>query len=312
MPEATGAPGAASYSYYPGCSLHSTGLEYNQSVLAVFRHLGLNLVELDGWNCCGASSAHALDQFLALALPARNLALAQESDRDLAVPCAACFNRMKSVQHHFKNDPECRDQLLDAIGDHDPGAVSVRHILSVLYEDYGCERISDQVRRPLTGLKVAAYYGCLLVRPPEVVQFDDPDHPHVMPDLLIAAGAEVVEWSDSTECCGGSLSLSRSDIVYRLVGQLASRAREAGAQALVTACPLCQVNIEMRQQKTKKSGTPNLPVFYFTELLGLAFGLQETKKWWRMHLIDPRPLLDSLGLLKLGAAYAVSESRNPG
>lgn len=296
MSEATATPVAASYSYYPGCSLHSTGLEYNQSVLAVFHHLGLNLVELDGWNCCGASSAHALDASLALALPARNLALAQEADRDLAIPCAACFNRMKSVQHRYANDPECRGQLLEAIGDHDPQAVSVRHILDILYEDCGCERISAQVRRPLAGLKVAAYYGCLLVRPPEVVQFDDPDDPHVMPDLLKAAGAEVVDWSDSTECCGGSLSLARADIVYRLVGQIASRAQEAGAQALVTACPLCQVNIEMRQQKNKKSDTPNLPVFYFTELLGLAFGIPEAKKWWGKHLIDPRPLLVSLGL----------------
>lgn len=286
-----------SYSYYPGCSLHSTGLEYNQSVLAVFRHLGLELLELDGWNCCGASSAHAMDPFLALALPARNLVLAQAAEHDLAVPCAACFNRIKSVQHRFAIDPDCRQQVLEAIGTPDFPTVPVRHILEILYEDVGAQGIAAQVRRPLRGLKVAAYYGCLLVRPPEVTQFDDPDHPHVMPDLLQAAGAGLVDWSEMTECCGGSLSLSRSDIVYRLVGLLASRAQEAGAQALVTACPLCQVNIEMRQHKNTKASAPNMPVFYFTELLGLAFGLPEAKKWWAKHLIDPRPLLDSLGLL---------------
>lgn len=276
------------YSYFPGCSLHSTGLEYGLSARAVFEHLGMELVELHGWNCCGASSAHALDHFLSLALPARNLALAQDAGHDLVVPCAACFNRMKSVIHALEHDPDQRDELQQAVGFQYKGQTAVRHLMSILHEDYGCERITDRVVQSLEGLKVAAYYGCLLVRPAQVVQFDDPDHPMVMTDLLRAAGAQVMDWSDATECCGGSLSLSRSDIVYRLVGHLVERAREAGAQALVTACPLCQVNIEMRQREKEK-----MPVFYFTELLGLAFGLPEAKQWWGKHLIDPEPLLAS-------------------
>jgi heterodisulfide reductase subunit B len=297
MPVAASTAITASYSYFPGCSLHSTGLEYNQSVLAVFAHLGLDLIEMEGWNCCGASSAHAVDQFLALALPARNLVIAQESNRHLAVPCAACFNRMKSVQHHFEHNPESRTQVLSALNVPELKTVPVRHILGILYEDFGAKRLAAQIRHPLKGLKVAAYYGCLLVRPPEVVQFDDPEHPHIMPELLTASGAEVVSWSDMTECCGGSLSLSRADIVYHLVGSLANRAHEAGAQALVTACPLCQVNLEMRQGKGKTGDSVILPVFYFTELIGLALGLEEAPKWWAKHLIDPRPLLDSLRLL---------------
>ena len=140
--------------------------------------------------------------------------------------------------------------------------------------------------------KVFSYYGCLLVRPPEIAQFDDPDDPHVMADLLRAVGADVKTWSYATDCCGGSLSLSRSDIVSGLVTRLAERAREAGAEAFVTACPLCQVNLEMRQ-----TGQAKMPAFYFTELLGLAFGLPDAHKWWGKHLIDPRPMLRSAGLV---------------
>jgi heterodisulfide reductase subunit B len=167
------------------------------------------------------------------------------------------------------------------------GDVAVRPVLAVLYEDVGVERIAALVQEPLTGLRVVTYYGCLLVRPPEIAQFDDPDDPQVMAALLRAAGAEVRPWSNATDCCGGSLSLARADVVEGLVGKLAQRAREAGAEAIVTACPLCQVNLEMRQ-----TSAPKVPTFYFTELLGLAFGLPEARKWWGKHLIDPRPLLD--------------------
>jgi heterodisulfide reductase subunit B len=148
------------------------------------------------------------------------------------------------------------------------------------------------VKRPLTGLKVVPYYGCLLVRPPQVVQFDDPDNPQVMARILRALGAEVMEWSHATDCCGAGLSLSRADLVQNMVGRLAERAREAGAEAFVTGCPLCQVNLEMRQTQAAR-----LPAFYITELVGLALGIPGVEKWWRKHLIDPRPVLHSAGLV---------------
>ena len=280
-----------SYSFYPGCSLHSTGLEYGLSTQAVFKHLGLELVEVQDWNCCGASSAHALNHTLALALPSRNLALAQTAGRDLVIPCAACFNRVKGADYALRNDPETRAELEDLVGFHYTGELAIRPLLAVLYEDYGLSSISLQVQKPLTGLSVVTYYGCLLVRPPDIVRFDDPDNPSIMANLLSTLGAEVRPWSYATECCGGSLSLSRSDVVKGLVTRLAERAREAGAQAMVTACPLCQVNLEMRQ-----AGQEKMPVFYFTELLGLAFGLPEVGKWWGKHLIDPRPVLRQAGL----------------
>ncbi|HEU0295411.1 MAG TPA: CoB--CoM heterodisulfide reductase iron-sulfur subunit B family protein [Anaerolineales bacterium] len=278
-----------SYSYYPGCSLHSTGLEYGLSTRAVFQHLQLELKELLDWNCCGASSAHIFDHTLALALPARTLALAQAFGRDLVTPCAACYNRLQGADHAMRTDPRVRSEMESLLGFQYTGAVAVRPVLAVLYEDIGVERIAAQVRHPLTGLKVVTYYGCLLVRPPEIAQFDDPDNPQVMAALLRAVGAEVMPWSHATDCCGGSLSLGRSDVVGQLVGKLASRATEAGADAIVTACPLCQVNLEMRQ-----TTAPKVPTFYFTELLGLAFGLPEATKWWKKHLIDPGPALAKL------------------
>lgn len=280
-----------SYAYYPGCSLHSTGLEYGLSAKAVFAHLGLGLEELPGWNCCGASSAHALDHQMALALPARVIGLAQEHGGNLVTPCAACFNRLKGADHTLRHNEQVRAQIESIVDFHFTGEVKIRPLLAVLYQDYGTTRIAGQVHRPLAGLKVVTYYGCLLVRPPEVTQFDNPDDPQIMGELLKAVGAQVMPWSNATDCCGAGLSLSRTDIVQNLVGRLVMHAREAGADAIVTACPLCQVNLEMRQTDQVK-----MPAFYFTELLGLAFGLTEANKWWPKHLIDPRPVLHSAAL----------------
>lgn len=283
------------YTYYPGCSLHSTGLEYELSTQAVFRHLGVELVELSGWNCCGASSAHVISHTLALALPARNISLAQAVGYDVVAPCAACFNRMKSADYVLRSDPLMRAELEAVVGFKYSGEVSIRHVLAVLHDDFGPRKLAEVVRRPLQGLKVVTYYGCLLVRPPEVTQLDDPEDPRKMAALLQAAGAEVKPWSHATDCCGASLSLSRAEVVERLVGRLVERAQEAGADALVTACPLCQVNLEMRQTQRAK-----MPAFYFTELLGLALGLDEAQKWWGKHLIDPRPTLSQVGLAEKG------------
>lgn len=280
-----------SYVYYPGCSQHSTGLEYGLSTQAVFQRLGLELAELPDWNCCGASSAHALSHTLALALPARNLALAQARGSDFVTPCAACFNRMKGADYAMRTDPEVRSHIEELLGFSYTGQMRIRPVMGVLYDDYGPQRIAEQVKRPLIGLKVVPYYGCLLVRPPQVVQFDNPDNPQVMARILRALGAEVMEWSHATDCCGAGLSLSRADLVQNMVGRLAERAREAGAEAFVTGCPLCQVNLEMRQTQAAR-----LPAFYITELVGLALGIPGVEKWWRKHLIDPRPVLHSAGL----------------
>jgi heterodisulfide reductase subunit B len=211
---------------------------------------------------------------------------------DLTTPCAACYSRLKRTDYKLRTDQKTRKEIEDLIGFEYLDNVSIRPILGVIYEDYGLDRIQAEVNNPLVGLKVVTYYGCLLVRPPQIADFDDPDDPQIMEAVLRSLSAEVQPWSNATDCCGGSLSLSRSGIVKDLVGRLVARAREAGAEALVTACPLCQVNLEMRQVRSDL-----MPVFYFTELLGLAFGLPEAQKWWSKHLIDPRPLLRKAGLI---------------
>ncbi len=276
----------SAYTYYPGCSLESTACEYDASVRAVFNALEVQLLELEEWNCCGASSAHSVNPLLALALPARNLALAQPLGKDLVMPCAACFNRHKSADYELRHDPQRRKELEEIVGFSYQGNITVRPLLEVLTCGVGFERIRQQVRQPLRGLKAVGYYGCLLVRPPEVTQFENPENPRLMNELLDTLGAEPIEWSYATECCGGGLSLTKSSVAARLVNRLVERAREAGAAAIVTSCPLCQINLEMRQ-----SGGSKMPVFYFTELMGLAFGLDEAENWWSKHLIDPRPLL---------------------
>jgi heterodisulfide reductase subunit B2 len=281
------------FSYYPGCSLHSTASEYNDSVLAVFKALDAGLHELEDWNCCGASSAHIVSRTLSLALPARNIAIAQAAGRDVVMPCAACFNRHKSTDQVMRQSSEQRRLLEEIAGFSFNGEVSVRPLLDVVARDVGFEKVRSMVRKPLTGLRVVGYYGCLLVRPPEVTQYSSPDHPQDMELLLQALGAEARPWSYGTECCGGGLSLTKSKVAGRLVTRLASRASEAGAEAIVTTCPLCQVNLEMRQG----SAGPKMPIFYFTELMGLALGLDKATSWWGKHLINPAPLLKAKNLL---------------
>lgn len=276
------------YSYYPGCSLHATGKEFHQSTETVFAALGAPLHELDNWNCCGASSAHAVSPALTLALPARNLALAQRTGRDVVMPCAACFNRHRAADVALRTDAARRAQLERAVGFTYDGAVQVRALLDVVINDIGLERVRALVTHPLEGLRVVAYYGCLLVRPPEVTAFDDPEHPVTMDRILEALGADARPYAYATECCGGALSLTAPKSAARMVDRLVGYAREAGAAAMAVSCPLCQINLEMRQ-----SGKDKMPIFYITELMGLAFGQPEAEKWWKMHLIDPRPVLQT-------------------
>jgi len=284
------------FSYYPGCSLHSTACEYNDSVQETFKLLGAGLYELDDWNCCGASSAHSLNHALSLALPARNLAIAQKAGRDVVMPCAACFNRHKTADYAMRTDPEKRLYLEKAVDFTFSGSVQVRPLLDVIGNQIGLHQVKSLVKQPLHGLRVVGYYGCLLVRPPKITQFENPDNPTLMNRLLDTLGAEARPWSYATDCCGGGLTLTKSSLAAKLVNRLVDKAREAGAQALVTSCPLCQVNLEMRQSGGKTSGQEKMPVFYFTELMGLAFGLDQARSWWSKHLINPVPLLNSLTL----------------
>ena len=301
------------YALYPGCTLHSTGVEFGVSTELVCHALGLDMVEIPDWNCCGASSAHSMDHTLCLALPARNLAQAQQvqlsdrsddADLSLAIPCAACFSRLAAADLALQQDDAFRARMESVLDFHYDGRVRPRNLLDIFANDLSSHALSAKVARPLEGLKVASYYGCLLVRPPQYTgRWDDPEHPQSMDHLLQLMGAEPIPWSYGIECCGGSLTLNRSDVVVHLVDILARAAHEAGAQALVTACPMCMANVDGRQRfrggpplpRPPKPDYEPLPIFYFTELMALAFGLS-LKKVLGKHLVDPRPLLASLGI----------------
>jgi len=281
------------YWYYPGCSLHSTGAEYDQSARAVGQALGVEFVEVEDWNCCGASSVHTLGSpEVAAALPARNVMLAQREPWDLVAPCADCFYHSAVADDRLRGDDSFRASLEATVGLRYSGQGRPRTLLHVLASDVPVAKVAARVTCPLGGLRPACYYGCLLVRPPAVARrWDDPEHPVLMGRLLGAVGAQAVRWSYAVECCGASLAISRGDVVTRLVGRIVDGAEEAGANCLVTACPMCQANLESRQGARSQE----MPVFYFTELLGLAFGLPGVAGWLKKHLIDPRPLLTSLG-----------------
>jgi len=280
-------------SYYPGCSLHSTGLEYNESTQEVCRILDIELDELSDWNCCGAGSAHCTDEVLAVELAARNLATAEEAGLDLVIPCAACFNRFKVAEKHIR---EGKEPVIDTPYQ---GKIPVRHLLDFLSEEENLKLIKEKIEKPLNGLKVACYYGCLITRPPKITDAKNHENPQVMDDLLSLLGAEISPWSYKTDCCGGSLMLSRPDIVVQLSGKLIQMAEEAGANCIATACPLCQANLDTKQGMISKNLEREIhfPTFYFTELLGLALGYEKADKRFRRHVVDPRDLLKSKGLL---------------
>ncbi|MCL6479013.1 MAG: CoB--CoM heterodisulfide reductase iron-sulfur subunit B family protein [Peptococcaceae bacterium] len=279
-------------SYYPGCSLESSAKEYNQSALSVSRALGLNLVEIEDWICCGATSAHSTNQMLAHALPAKNIALAQKAGRDLVVPCASCYSRLKRTDHFFRNNPGAGREIEEIVDFKYTGQVNVMSLLEALAVKVGPDKIASQVVRPLEGLKLVCYYGCLLVRPREITCFDSPENPQSLDNLMVSIGALPLMWSYKTECCGANLSLTTGAAVKKMVTRLLEMAEEAGAQAIVTACPLCHANLEMRRENTKIS----VPTFYFTELIGLALNLTDSSHWFSKHIVDPFPLLRSLSL----------------
>lgn len=263
------------YAFFPGCSLESTAWDFNRSTRAVCGALGIELEDIPDWACCGSTPAHASDAALAVALPVLNLQKAQKAGLPVMAACASCYARLRTANHKVTNDAKQRQLSERITGKPYDGSVAVHHLLDVLVNQYGVESIRAKVTQRLEGLRVACYYGCLLTRPPEVVAFDNPEHPMSMDHLVAATGAEPVEWPYKTECCGASLSISHSDVVGRLGYKLLAMARHAGAECVVVACPLCQVNLDLRQSDAAKAHgpIPPTPVLYITQLLGLALGL---------------------------------------
>jgi heterodisulfide reductase subunit B2 len=270
------------YLYYPGCSLKGSGRPYEESMLAVFSRLGVEMPELPEWNCCGATAYMAVDETKAFALAARNLALAElrngSTEVHMVAPCSACYLAHLKVQSYMKRYPEVGrivEEALKEAGLDYRGHVRVRHPLDVLVNDVGLERIEKAVVKPLDGLKVACYYGCQVVRP--FSTFDDQRNPMSMDRLLKAAGAEVIDWSLKERCCGGTLTGTIEEAGLRLSFILLKEARKRGAEMVVTACPLCQFNLECYQGRMASQFREevDVPVAYFTQLLGAAMGIAD-------------------------------------
>lgn len=294
------AKGEKSIAFYPGCAGHSSGMEFDLSTRAVCQKLGLKLEEPEGWICCGSSPAHATSHVLATELPMKNLALIEAQGHDeVTIGCASCFSRFRAAIHDVEEDPQLKTEVARSTGYSYSGGVEVRHLVDTLTEQVGLEKIGEKVVKPLRDLKVVCYYGCLLTRPPKVTGADHHEYPMNMDNMVRKLGAQTLDWSYKTECCGASFSLTEVDYVLKLTRKILNNAKEVGAEAIVVACPLCHANLDTRQAQISQKYGENyhLPVFYFTELMGLAMGLKVDEVGLRKHLEDPVRLLREKGLL---------------
>jgi heterodisulfide reductase subunit B len=290
-------PGANhAVAYYPGCSLHSSATEFDHSTRAVCEALDLNLIEPEGWLCCGASAAHRADPQEALRLPMENLALIEQSGfNEVTMPCAACFNRHKAAQYEIHHSPQHKAAIDEQIGYVYKDQVAITTTVQSLLKHVGTDNISRAVKKPLKDLNVVCYYGCLITRPPQITQYEHPENPTDMDELIQALGAEVHDWSYKTCCCGAAHSLTRPDIVVKLSTSLITNARAAGAEAIVVSCPLCHMNLDARQMQMD-IGEP-MPILYFSQLMAVALDLPPKAYALNKNLVNPMPLLRQKGFI---------------
>ena len=268
------------YTYYPGCSLESAHKGYSDSVKIVFKHLGCNLIELEDWNCCGATAYMSVKETVGFAISARNLALAEKFKRDVVAPCSSCFTILSKTNRALKQLPELHKIINECLADGGLNynlSVNVRHPLDVLVNDIGLETIKQKVKYNLNGLKIANYYGCQIVRPEK--GFDDREEPVTMDNLFEAVGGVNVYYPMKVKCCGGMLMTTYEDVALKLSKEIIASAVENGADCIVTTCPLCQMNLEAYQDEINKTYNTNydMPILFFTQVLGLAFGYSETE-----------------------------------
>ncbi len=275
-------------SYYPGCSLHASARDYQESISGVVEALGLELKEIPDWNCCGATAAHALNHELAIGLCARNLHLFEKQGRDVVVPCPLCFHELKAAEKAILKDGLAGPPQFPF-----EGRVKIWELLRFLAQEEWTDKLKEKVVKPLKGLKVVCYYGCQATRPPVVTDHPHPENPMEMEKIVTACGAEALDWAHKTDCCGASHAIPRPDILHKLVGDLYDHAEEVGAQAMVVSCQMCQMNVDAYQTEIGqvRGRTYNLPALYFTEVMGLAMGLEKVGTWLGRHFVDPRPVL---------------------
>jgi heterodisulfide reductase subunit B len=288
---------------YPGCSLESSAKEYLDSTVAVAGALGIELEEIPDWICCGSTPAHMADELLSISLPAYNLQLAKQMNADgVTVACASCYSRLRAANNAVSTDPVKREKVGKVLGADYEGDVPVSHLLEPIGEIIKQPDFESRLKQKLTGLKVASYYGCLLVRPPGITGFDDTEDPQAMDRVVEAVGAEPVDWRFKVECCGAALAFARPEIVEKLSGQILQDAKESGADIVLVACPLCHSNLDLRQCDIEKFLGVDLeiPVVYFTQLLGLALGISCKELGLNKHTINPVPVLRKRGITVKG------------
>ncbi|MEI6122967.1 MAG: CoB--CoM heterodisulfide reductase iron-sulfur subunit B family protein [Bacteroidota bacterium] len=285
------------YLYYPGCSLKSSGKSYEESMLAVFKHLSIDLQELKDWNCCGATNYMSINEQSAMSVTTRNLALAEEQGEsgeiNLVAPCNACYMGLLKTKKYLENEQGLRDSVLtklNSIGMKYEGRVNVRHPLDILVNDFGLEKIKMAVKKPLKDLNVVSYYGCQVVRP--ITTFDDASDPVFMDQIVMTLGATAIDWGMKVRCCGGSMTSTVSDVGLRLNYLLLKEAKRKKADIIITACPLCQFNLECFQDKISRKFDENIniPVVFFPQLMGMAFGLDKKELGLQRMFVQPQYL----------------------
>ena len=301
-----------SYSYFPGCSAESTGLGLGLSVRAVAASLDIELIEVEDWNCCGSTPYSAQNEEESIVVAARNLALAEKNKYDLVTPCSACYVTLSQANQYLQEHPKMLAQVNEALavaGLEYRGNLRVRHVVDVLVNDVTPEFIAGKVKNRLEGLRVAAYYGCQLVRPQ--LGLDDTEFPHTLDRLVACLGAEVVDFPMKARCCGGSLTLSEEDKVLGLMRKILQNAADNGAQCLVTPCPLCQTNLDAFQSSVNSRFRTDykLPVLFITQLIGLAIGVETGRLGLNTNIVSPRNILD---FIYNPVAYATAQKIEEG
>lgn len=273
------------YLYYPGCSMHSSGREYLESFKAISRYFGVELEEVKGWTCCAPTAIHGISRLLSVSIPASNLAEVEKAGHDcVMVPCAACYSRFKHASYEIAQKKEVAEKVNDCIDYQFKNSVKVLHPLEIYNEIK-----FDLVITELSKVNVVSYYGCLLTRPPKVKQFDDCENPQTMDNILKKIGLNVIDWSFKTDCCGATFNLTNKDVYMRLSGKILEEAKNAGADIIAVACPLCQVNLDAYQFEKKE---PNIPVVYFSQLIGLAYGIDRKELGLHRQFVNVEEVIE--------------------
>jgi len=281
--------------YYPGCSLEATAIDYAMSVEGVFGLLGIELEEVPDWNCCGATAAHSINHKISVDLPGRTLVQSAKLDnKAMLVPCPMCYNRLKSASTALKG-PQ-KDQFSVQLTGKEP---EIWDMANFLAQPDCIAMIQPKIVKPLEGLSIVSYYGCMASRPPAVTGEENFENPQSIDSVMKLLGANVIDWPFKTDCCGASQMLSRPDMMETLVGKLYDMALKVGAKAIVVSCQMCHMNLDAFQEKTMKKikRKERLPIYYITEMIAVACGVKEAEIWIDKHIVDGRPLLKELGFL---------------